>query len=384
MYITTTIKQKKTDFLDALARESGRCYSKIVSLVRKTHAKKGFWLSKGSLQKYMRHREYRLHSQSVQACADSYFDSLKSYRHVRQSNPHAKPPKRTPRHFKVRWKSNAISHPKEGLLRLSNGRGRKPILLETDIKPKYVEMYYYRESYHFALVSQIEVPPKQETGIPIAVDLGEIHPIVSHDGKNTTIYNGRFLRSIVQYREKTKAAFQAKMDRCQNRSKRWYSLLKAKRKTLDRLNAQIKDAEHKITSRFISDCQRVKADTIVIGDLRGIRERAKFSKKSNQKIHQWAFSRITQKICYKAALAGIRVIFQSEAYTSQTCPRCARRKKPSNRAYHCHACGFKYHRDGVGAINLWSKVSGYLFYPVVGALAAPVGVRFRWHLCRSA
>ena len=174
------------------------------------------------------------------------------------------------------------------------------------------------------------------------------------------------------------------MDRCQNRSKRWYPLLKAKRKTLDRLNAQIKEAGHKITSRFIADCQRVKADTIVIGDPRGIRERAKFSKKSNQKIHQWTFSWITQKICYKAALAGIRVIFQSEAYTSQTCPGCVHRKKPSHRAYHCQACGFKYHRDGVGAINLWSKVSGYLFYPVVGALAAPVGVRFRWHLCRSA
>ena len=210
MYITTTIKQKKTDFLDALARESGRCYPKIVSLVRKTHAKKGFWLSKGSLEKYIRHREYRLHSQSVQACADSYFDSLKSSRHVRQSHPHAKPPKRTPRHFKVRWKSNAISHPKEGLLRLSNGRGHQPILLETGIQPKYVEMYYYRGSYHFAVVSEIGVPPQQETGIPIAVDLGEIHPIVSHDGKNTTIYNGRFLRSIVQYREKLKQPFKRK------------------------------------------------------------------------------------------------------------------------------------------------------------------------------
>ena len=382
MYTTTTLKRKKTEYLDHLARESGRCYSKIVSLVRKTHQKKDFWLSKGTVQKYMRHREYHLHSHTVQACADSYFDALNSFFQVRKVNPNAKPPKRTPKHFKVRWKSTAIRH-KDGKLILSNGKGREPIILETEIKPRYVEMYYHRGAYYFALVSKVKTPPKVNTGIAVAVDMGEIHPIVSHDGENTIIYNGRLLRSIVQYRNKVKARFAAKMDRCQKRSKRWYKLLKAKRKTLDKINAQIKDAEHKITSRFISDCQRAKADTIVIGDLNGIRERAKFSKKSNQKIHQWAFSRIKQKICYKAEMAGIHVISASEAYTSQTCPKCANRKKPKNRNYHCNHCGFKYHRDGVGAINLWSKVSGYLLYPVVGEMAAPVGVKFKWHLCRS-
>ena len=332
--------------------------------------------------KYMRHREYVLHSQSIQACADSYFDALRSFSGVRKSNPDAKPPKRTPKHFKVRWKSGAIRH-KDGKLILSNGRGREAIVLETDNKPVYVEMYHHRGAYYFSLVYKVESPSKKNTGVSVAVDMGEIHPVVSHDGDTTIIYNGRLLRSIVQYRNKVNARFKSKIDRCKKRSKRWYRLLKAKRRTLDKINAQIKDAEHKITTRFISDCQRAKADTIVIGDLKGIRDRAKFSKKSNQKIHQWAFSRITQKICYKAEMAGIGVIFTSEAYTSQTCPKCANRKKPKNRNYHCAHCGFKYHRDGVGAINLWQKVSGFLLNPVVGEMAAPVGVKFKWHLCRS-
>ena len=382
MYTTTTLKHKRTQVLDALARESGRCYSKVVSLVRKTHDKKEIWLSKGAVQKCLRLRGYALHSQSVQACVDSYFDALSSYRQVKKSNPNAKPPKRTPRHFKVRWKSGAIRH-KNGRLILSNGKGRAPVILETDITPKYVEMYFHRGAYHFALVSRVNVPHRQETGITVAVDMGEIHPIVSHDGEKTIIYNGRLLRSIFQYRNKVTARFQAKIDRCEKRSKRWYRLIRAKRRVLDKINAQIKDAEHKITSRFISDCEQAKADTIGIGDLTGIRDRAKFSKKSNQKIHQWAFSRMQQKICYKAGLAGIHVVFVSEAYTSQTCPRCANRKKPTTRNYHCPSCGLKYHRDGVGAINLWNKVSGFLFNPVVGELAAPIGVKFHWHLCRS-
>ena len=381
MYTTTTIKHHRTNFLDTLARESGRCYSKVVSLVRKTHAKKGFWLSKSGIQKYMRHRGYALHSQSIQACADSYFDALDSYFQVRKVNPDAKPPKRTPKHFKVRWKSMAIRH-KDGKLILSNGRGRDPIVLELpdeiETKPRYVEMYFHRGSYYFALVQKIDVPPKQETGIAVAVDMGEIHPIVSHDGENTILYNGRFVRSIIQYRNKVNARFQSKMDRCKKRSKRWYQLLKTKRKTLDKINAQLKDAEHKITSRYlISDCAKVKTDTIVIGDLKGIRDRAKFGKTSNQKIHQWAFSRIAEKICYKAELAGIKVIFESEAYTSQTCPKCANRKKPANRNYHCKHCGFKYHRDEDDTV-LPSKLvvntyRGHLLYPVIGELATLSG-----------
>ena len=381
MYLTQTLKHKKTAHLDKLAHASGRCYSKVVSLVRKTHKKKGVWLSKNTVQKYMRHKDYQLHSQSVQACADSYFDALKSYFEVKKSEPEAKPPKRTPKYFKVRWKSGAIRF-KENKLILSNGKGNAPVILEgIDKKPEYVEMYFKRGAYYFALVFQVDTPEKKDTGVVVSVDMGEIHPIVSFDGKQTTIYNGRFVRSIKQYREKIKAEFQKEMGRCKKRSKHWYRLKKAKRKTLDKLNAQLKDAEHKITSRFISDCIQAKADTIVIGNLKGIRENIKFSKKSNQKLHQWAFARIIQMITYKAEMAGIQLKSVSEAYTSQTCPKCDRRHKPNNREYKCK-CGFRYHRDGVGAINIFRKVSE-LKNSVVGVMASPIGVKFNWHLCHT-
>ncbi len=166
----------------------------------------------------------------------------------------------------------------------------------------------------------------------------------------------------------------------EKRSNRWYRLKRIKAKILAKLNAQLKDAEHKITSRFISDCLKAEADTIVIGKLKGIQDRVKFSKKSNQKIHQWAFARLQSMICYKAERAGLTVKFVSEAYTSRTCPKYGNRKKPTNRNYHCNHCGFEYHRDGVGAINLWRKVSGRNDSPVVGVMASPIGVRFHSHL----
>ena len=381
MYTTKKFKYDKTPELDMLASESGRVYSKVVSLIRKVKRKKGFWLSEQAVKKYMKLRGYNLHSQTIQSIIESYFDSLKSYFRAVKSNPEAKPPKRTPHFFKVRWKSSAISL-RDGVLRLSNGKGNPPITLQSTVEPVYVEMYFQRGSYYFSLVYKVHTPPKHETGKAVAIDMGEIHPIVSHDGQQTIIYNGRALRAIKQYINKFKAHIQSKMDRCIKRSNRWYRLKRIKTKVLAKLNAQLKDAEHKITSRFISDCLKAKADTIVIGDLKGIRDRAKFGKVSNQKVHQWAFARLQFMICYKAELAGLKVKFVSEAYTFQTCPRCGNRKKPTNRNYHCNHCGFEYHRDGVGAINLWNKVSGFLLSPVVGAMASPIGVRFNPHLCK--
>ena len=382
MHTTKKVKVNPSSELDTLALESGRLYSKVVSYARTIHRKKGIWLSENAMQKRMRLRSYKLHSQTVQAVVSSYYDALKSYFRVVKSNPDAKPPKRTTRYFKVRWKSSAIRH-KDGIVYLSNGKRRDPITLKSDALPVYVELYFQRGSYYFSLVYKASVPPKQETDKAVAIDMGEIHPIVSHDGEHTIIYNGREVRAMKQYMNKVKAHFQTKMDRCKQRSNRWYRLKRIKTKILAKLDAQIKDAEHKITSRFISDCIKAKADTIVMGDLKGIRKRAKFSKKSNQKVHQWAFARLQSMICYKAELAGLTIKFVSEAYTSQTCPKCGNRKKPTNRNYKCNHCGFQYHRDGVGAINIWNKVSGFLLSPVVGVMASPIGVRFHPHLCKS-
>ena len=54
MYTTKKLKCDKTPDLDMLAHESGRCYCKVVSLLWKVKRKKGFWLSQGAVQKYMR------------------------------------------------------------------------------------------------------------------------------------------------------------------------------------------------------------------------------------------------------------------------------------------------------------------------------------------
>ena len=206
---------------------------------------------------------------------------------------------------------------------------------------------------------------KTETGEGVVgVDIGEIHPIVSHDGEDTRIFNGRYIRSLYRHRNKVLSEFSHAISRCQRHSKRWWKLTCRKWKRIKKIDAQIKDALHKHTTKFLKYCQLRGIGTIVIGDLTGIRERINYGKRANQKLHQWAFGKITSLITYKAKVLGIKVVQIDEAYTLQTCPRCGNRKKPTNRNYTC-ACGLKYHRDGVGAINIRQKYLGHFGIPVV-------------------
>ncbi len=179
----------------------------------------------------------------------------------------------------------------------------------------------------------------------------------------------------------------AKIDRCKRHSPRWWYLVRRKWKRIRKIDNQIKDALHKHTTRFVKHCSKSGIGTIVIGDLIGIRDNIDYGKRANQKLHQWPFGKVTELITYKAKSLGIKVELINEAYTSQTCPNCGNRKKPNNRNYTC-SCGFKYHRDGVGAINIRKKYLGHFGVPVAAdmgnktmKMTPPLGFRLEVRSC---
>ncbi len=99
--------------------------------------------------------------------------------------------------------------------------------------------------------------------------------------------------------------------------------------------------------------------------------------------------RTTRHLSYKAKRVGIRVHLHDEGFTTKTCPQCGHLNTTTNRRYKCSRCGFCAHRDVVGAINGRAKYLGLPPWngklvlevtPVVGAVAAPTGVRFRPHM----
>ena len=66
-----------------------------------------------------------------------------------------------------------------------------------------------------------------------------------------------------------------------------------------------------------------------------------------------------------------------EYYTTQTCPKCKNRYKPTDRKYECEECGFKFDRDGVGAINIWLNNVSLDKTNVVGFLTNPIGIKYQ-------
>ncbi len=387
-YLTYIIgTAKPTEQLDEMNRLGGRIYSKTVSLAFKTHRRKGFWISDGGLKAYLKFKRYPCHAHSVQAIIDDYCGARRSFFSNKASNPKAKPPKHKFHTFT--WRATGITY-KHGKLRLSLGKGRDPLWIKIDKKfhkkvPAEVSLVYNRTTKQYEFHATYVTQPKRtkvKAGTVVAVDMGEIHPIVAFDGLNSEIYNGREIRSKARYCEKFKAKINQKLSRCKRYSKRWKKLKRAKDRTLASLANQLRDMRHKITSRFVSSCRERRIETIVIGDIKHIRQSINYSKNANQKLHQWSFSKIEHLITYKAKAVGINVETENEAYTSQTCPSCRNRKKPSGRNYHCSKCGWNGHRDVVWASNILTKYQGWLFNPVVGAVVSPTGVRFNPHLRR--
>ena len=111
------------------------------------------------------------------------------------------------------------------------------------------------------------------------------------------------------------------------------------------------DIDHKISRQIVNFAKNNNITLIKLETLSNIRQTTRTSRKNNKSLHNWSFYRLAMYIEYKAKLEGISVEYINPKYTSQICPNCGIKNKVKDRLYKC-ACGFKTHRDIVGAINI--------------------------------
>lgn len=375
-YTVRKLKIGNTQQMSELALAAGELYSRTVVSFWRTVRNKGLWLGPSSMMRW--HNSNHLHAHSADAVVQSFYASLKSWRARRKTDPNAHPPRRRKWFFKVQWKSSAIKV-KNAKLHLSNGKGNTPLIIDWCWEtPKLVEMGWDSKQYEIRACYAITQTQSVETGTVAGIDPVEIHLAVAHDGEQTFILNGRLLRSKRQYQNKLKAKLASLIDPKKRGSKNRKRLIRSKQRQLIKIKNQIKDILHKQTSKLVSTLKSRGVQTLAIGDVRDIRQRIDFGTKSNQKLHQWSHGETRAFLTYKAQRMGMKVEIQCEKYTSQTCPSCGQRYKPKNRTYKCK-CGFEFHRDGVGSINIRRKYLGCFDIPVVGVMAAPTGLRFRPH-----
>ena len=381
MYQVRRVKIGKTAQLDELARECGRLYSQILVSFWRTVRHKHIWLGPKHLMRW--HTSDKLHAHTSDACVQAFFAALKSWRKRRKQDPTAKPPRKRKWYFRIEYKSTAIRH-KGGQLILSNGKGNAPLILNWQWEtPRTVVIHWTGKEYEAIATYVLEAQ-----GIPVGnkvagIDLGEIHQAVASDGELSYILNGRLLRAKRQYRNKLMAKLDCKIDRKKG-SRRRKKLIRSKQRQLRKLKHQIHEIEHKNTTRLITTLHSNGVQTLVIGDVREIRQDLDVGSTNNQKLHQWSHGTTRHMLSYKAERRGMDVVLQEESYTSKTCLHCGhtRKSQVQGRVFRCPKCKWTGHRDVVGAANIRAKYQGVFGRSlVVGPMARPTGIRFAPHAC---
>ncbi len=118
----------------------------------------------------------------------------------------------------------------------------------------------------------------------------------------------------------------------------------------NRENRIVKDLNHKI-SRFIVNLAIKEKGGLHLEDLRGIRNTKKQRRGFKYALHSWSFYQLAQFIEYKALLAGVPVVYEEPAYTSQVCSRCGLLGERKGKSFKCLG-GHVEHADSNAAFNL--------------------------------
>lgn len=370
---------------DALNRESGRIYTEVMIEHYRVYRNHAVWLNNPRMQKYHDRisQDSFLHAHSIDAAQEAFYKACKTAKANRNdgaSYPHKKKFYRT-----TIWKNTGIRKRGNHLL-LALARGSDPIAFRL---PSYlsvlegeqfleVRLVYNKahRKYEWHIVIENGIGPLPNTGSNVAgVDLGEIHPAAITDGKNALVVSCRELRSLNQYRNKRFAELKSLQSSKQKQSRRWWRIQQRINRFLAQNKQQRRDMEHKI-SRAVVDWSVIhQVGTLAIGNVRDVADGKRLNRKSQQKVSNWSHGQIRKYISYKAEAEGIAVNDEiDEAYTSQTCVYCGRKRKPKGRIYSCE-CGQSYHRDIGGAANILSRFC----YGELSKVDAPHPFFFRPH-----
>jgi IS605 OrfB family transposase len=195
------------------------------------------------------------------------------------------------------------------------------------------------------------------------VDLGIIHPIAASSANQGLLISGRAVRAeerlhLVDTKARDRRIATKTPRPGQRGSKRWRQLRAKQHRAEAASRRRVHQAHHEAAKHLVEWAVAQRVGTLVVGDPRGITKRDA-GPVHNRRLRTWRRTHLMGAITDKAALAGITVERVDERGTSSTCPQCRSRvPKPSGRNFSCPSCGYRGHRDLVGAHNIAAKRGG--------------------------
>ena len=162
-------------------------------------------------------------------------------------------------------------------------------------------------------IYEVEQPKlKKDNSRYFSIDpgLNNIVSIYNNIGIRPLLYNGRPIKSINQYYNKTNAKLRSELPASIKSSKR-LKQLSFKR------NNKIGYEMHKISTHIINEAVKNNISKIIIGNNVGWKSEIKIGRKNNQNFVNIPHTKLFNQLLYKGLLNGIEVIFTEESYTSK-------------------------------------------------------------------
>lgn len=301
----------------------------------------------------------QLHSQSAQATVEEYYEAVGSYlTHRENGHDEMRPPRFKNKRIlrTITWKKQGFNYDKENnvlelkfsdgmeyvaiclpegsnVLELPDGTVLKGVPVEVKVKAVYRGRKVIGLELH--ITWDFGAVPIVLAGKVSAYDVNASVVARTTSEGNQQLIVCRELLSLIQYRNKIIAEFQQKMSRCKEGSRRWKTLLRAKREALKKLNRRIDQLTNALT-RFMAELDQAEDITFsVLGDLTDIRRKARTGDKTkvaSQKINQLPFDQINHQHRYKSLMRQVYPDKTKEYHGSTTCYACGTK----NKAYRVH------------------------------------------------
>ena len=286
----------------------------------------------------------QLPSQTAQEVCKQLDKSWKSFYKLKKTggieNP--KPPRYKHDNMVITYMHNGMTHDLEnGRIRLSlpkklvafmsetYGINETYLILENEIfrnieNIKQIKIYPPENNECEVIVIYESKMPEQlcNNGKYLSVDLGVHNFMTCFNSDNyESFIVGRKYLSVYRYYSKEIASKQSQWAKTQSRRGIEYpKMSKHVKKLYEDKNNAINDYLHKMTRYVVNYCVENDINTVVIGDITGIREGKDYKDKVNQKLHSLPYRKIYTMLEYKLKKEGISFHMQKEAYTSQVSP----------------------------------------------------------------
>lgn len=367
------VKCSKSDYKYLLQcnKESAVAWNGIVDISEEyRNNNNGEWIDQNHLQKVTK-GICGLHAKGIQQVIIRYVNARQSAVKAKREGHNNRYPYRKKKYVNTVWCYQAIKIKEEKILltkpkMLVEGKNRyqKPVACSVKSLPENIVQVelIYKDKLYLLIKYKEKIDHLQiKSDNHASIDLGEIHAITSIDSRgDAVIITGRKVRAIKQLRNRQQANLRSKISRTASGSRQNLKLRRALRSLNYKSERQTLDATHKISKLFVDYCLMNNVSTVYYGDLdsatRNIKKRFKGTKVT-QKLAQWNYGQLVNELENKLSRHNIRMVKVDEFYTSQTCPSCTTRHKPTGRDYICR-CGYRQHRDIVGAINILNFNSG--------------------------